>query len=451
MVRFQNPVVKYHLVHLGCRVNAAEMETLSRDLDAGGWVASTLHEADVAVVNTCTVTRRADSKSLYAIRRAASRARHVFVTGCFSELERSAALAIPGVTAVIPQSDKGNAAGLIRAALGAHVPIATVGDSMDERSVDDSASDATPQSDDFAEGARDEDFRSHARAILKVQDGCNAFCAYCRIPHARGLPRSIPSGEIIARVHELSASGAPECVLTGINLGLWREDGKRLCDLLGWILEAAGPMYVRLSSLEPRSFEMGVAKHYGHPRLVPHLHFPLQGGCDGLLTRMNRRYDTATYRGYLRGLKEIKPDLSISTDVICGFPGETEAEFEDSLEFYASCGFSKVHVFPFSARPLTAAERMPGQVAGATIHARCERLKASAAVWEATYRKSISPIAQRFVLETEPKGGFAEGTTDRYQKGRIPVPPASRLRRGASVMVRVPAEGDLFENLTKDA
>ncbi|MBN8217865.1 MAG: MiaB/RimO family radical SAM methylthiotransferase [Spirochaetes bacterium] len=430
----------FHLVHLGCKVNAAEMETLSRDLLRCGWAAGPLEGADVAVVNTCTVTQRADSKSLYAIRRTAARAKRVFVTGCFSELEREAALSIPGVAAIIPQSEKANAAALIRASFGA---VEKVHDYPGDEALHEPS--PHPWDREATEGS------SHARVILKIQDGCNAFCAYCRIPHARGLPKSVPSRDLLSRVRELSGSGVTECVLTGINLGLWRENGSGLEDLLGWILEASGPMYIRLSSLEPRSFEKSVSRHFDHPRLVPHLHFPLQGGSDSLLARMNRRYTTAAYRDFLAAMRERKPDLSVSTDVIVGFPGETEAEFEESLAFYAACGFSKVHVFPFSPRPKTAAQAMPGRLDAKLLTARGDRLKAAAARWEEAYLRSTVGQVQRFVLETEPIGGFAEGTTDRYLKGRIPVASAGGLKRGDSAWVRVPAEGDLFEPVTKGA
>lgn len=331
---------------LGCKVNRTESEALAESLLTRG-VALDGEEAgaDLVVVNTCTVTGEADAKARKAIRHALSVCEGtVVVTGCLAALDAGGLRGLSPRVVVEPDKSR-----LADAVCG------LVGNAVGE-----------PQACPVRSGPA---FRT--RPMVKVQDGCDRRCAYCIVPDARGLPRSVPAPEVVGRVRALAAAGAPEVVLTGINLGGY-ADGGQAPDLAALIalVAACGVGRIRVSSIEPLDLSPRLLETLAStPQVVPHLHVPLQSGCDATLHAMGRGYDAATYAGTLRLARAALPRLSVTTDVIVGFPGETDADFASSLDFVEACGFSKLHVFRYSRRAGTPAaarvDQVPSQVTGA--------------------------------------------------------------------------------------
>lgn len=442
---------KFTLVNLGCKVNAVEIEQISEQLVREGFSPGSEAEAEVALVNTCTVTARADQKSLYTMRRLSRlpKLKYLFVTGCYSELERDLDKKISAITKVIPQNKKSEAAEIIRQ---------TVEASNEAESEENLGPDALfrhhilyKDSKNSPAGLANEQtvFFDHARAFVKVQDGCNNFCTFCRIPFARGAPVSRSLEDILAQIRELGAKGFSEVVLTGINMGVYRHQGIGFAELFKKILENAGAVMIRVSSVEPQSLEDAFVEALSHPNATPHIHLPLQGGTDSLLERMNRLYSTEEFLSLVRRIQTAKPDFAISTDVISGFPGETEAEHAESLRFAEACGFMKIHVFPYSRRPLSKAYDFPDQVDEKTRKRRVGEWKALSDRLHASYASHMEGKTQRLVLETllEDDGHQTfEGTSDYYLKGKVRIPKNMNFKRGQQVAVRLAdAESLRFE------
>ncbi len=334
--------VKYFLRTFGCRVNQAETEDLRARLDAaGGSAVPDLAEADLCVVNTCTVTRDADREVLKFLRRAGRenpRAR-LLVTGCLAERpSEHIRRAAPQAQIV---SDKGT------------LP-QTLGLSSTQPSV------AAPD---------------RARALLKVQDGCDGACAYCVVPQVRPHLQSLDPETAEARVRGLVVAGVPEIVLCGIRLGRYRHADVGLFGLLSRILLIPGAFRLRLSSLEIHEADDALAGLIADSsgRLCPHLHLPLQSGCDATLRRMNRPYSAADFTRRITALRQQVPGLAFFTDIITGFPGETEAEFRESFSFVRGLGLHGLHVFRYSAREGTPAASLPDQVPAGVARERLER------------------------------------------------------------------------------
>lgn len=436
---------KFTLVNLGCKVNAVEIEQISEQLVREGFSPGEESDAEVALVNTCTVTARADQKSLYTMRRLSRlpKLKYLFVTGCYSELERDLDKKISAITKVIPQNKKNEAARIIRE---------TVEDSLESESSQNLGPDALfrhhilyKDSKNSEAGLANEQtvFFDHARAFVKVQDGCNNFCTFCRIPFARGAPVSRALEDILAQIRELNEKGFSEAVLTGINMGVYRHQGIGFAELFRKILENAGQMMIRVSSVEPQSLEAAFVDALSHPNATPHIHLPLQGGTDSLLERMNRLYSTKEFLALVEKIKAAKPDFAISTDLISGFPGETEEEHLESLRFAEVCGFMKIHVFPYSRRPLSKAYDFPDQVEEKTRKRRVAEWKALSDRLHASYAASMEGKTQNFILETAlDEGGEEqtfEGTSDYYLKGRLTLPRRLNFQRGQKVAARLTA------------
>jgi len=364
--RYPHPRVA--LTTLGCRVNHSETEAIARRFVAAGyqWVAWD-EPADVYVINTCTVTHVADRKSRGLIHQASRRnpGALVVVTGCYATRETAALAAIPGVDLVLPNGDKDRLVELVVKDKGGRM--------REGREAVVHPPSLTPHP------------FMHTRAFLKVQDGCDAFCTYCIVPSVRGAPRSLPVLEVIAQVNALVAAGYREVVLVGIHLAAYgqRDEGRSrqeetqgsksgdLGDLIRAVLEQTRLARLRLSSVEPEDFRPEwLAPAATNPRLCPHLHLPLQSGCDRTLRRMGRRYTVSQYAAILAAVRDQVPDLAVTTDLIVGFPGETDADFAESLAQAGQFGFARMHVFPFSPRPGTPAARLPDRVPPATIQAR---------------------------------------------------------------------------------
>jgi threonylcarbamoyladenosine tRNA methylthiotransferase MtaB len=276
---------------------------------------------------------------------------------------------------------------------------------------------------------------------LKIQDGCDAFCTYCIVPYARGVPRAVPLGEVVAEAERLAASGVAEVVLTGINIGRYDDGGTRLADVLSAVA-ATGIPRVRLSSIEPREVnETLLATAAETASFCRHLHIPLQSGSDSVLRRMGRPYTTAEYLGVLDRVRAALPGVAVSTDVIAGFPGEDEREHEESLAMVLGAGFSRLHVFRYSARAGTPAAVMPGQVAPAGRARRAAELReAGARLMHETALswagREAEMLVERVRAEGEARARVVEGTTREYLRVQAAHPAASA---GDLVTVRLQA------------
>jgi len=349
------------LTTLGCRVNQSETETLARQFTATGCqVVPFDAPADVYVVNTCTVTQVGDRKSRQLLRRAARRNPQALVVaaGCYATVDPATLQAMPEVGLVVPNAAKSRLPELVLAHLNQTRQVRAV----------DVPSPLAPAC------------FHRTRALVKVQDGCAEGCAYCIVPRARGAPRSRPLSEVLAEVQARVAEGHQEVVLTGIHLGQYGldlgPDSPTLADLIRAILGGTNVPRLRLSSIEPPDFQPTLLELWQNPRLCRHLALPLQSGCDRTLARMGRRYTSADYARLLKQLRAAVPQIAITTDVIVGFPGETDADHAASLDFAREMAFARIHVFPYSRRQGTPAATMSDQVDPALKQARASDFRA---------------------------------------------------------------------------
>ena len=337
--------MKVYFETTGCRLNQSEIESLAAQFQqAGHVVADGADEADLCVVNTCAVTTEAARASRALIRRLnrANPDARIVATGCYAHLSPGTVGTLPGVTQVINNLEKDRLVPLVL---------------EDEHG---EIFDREPLAREWGAGAL-----GRTRAFVKVQDGCDNRCTFCVTTIARGPGRSRAREEIVREIEALTAAGYQEAVLTGVHLGSYGHDlGERdgLYSLVQEILRRTAIPRLRLSSLEPWDLSPRFFDLWADPRLCRHLHLPLQSGCDTTLKRMARRTTRASFRALVASARDQIPDLAISTDVIVGFPGETDDEFDASLEFTREMAFSKLHVFRYSRRPGTAAARMPGHV-----------------------------------------------------------------------------------------
>jgi len=336
--------MRVSLQALGCRLNEAELETWARQFQQRGHqVTPDTAGADLVVVNTCAVTQEAVRKSRKLLRRAqrANPRAMLVVSGCFATLETQALLEEGGIDLVIPNQDKDRLVEIAAAELDLPAMPITAMDL-----------EANPL---FVRGRQ--------RAFLKVQDGCRYRCAFCIVTLARGEERSRPIPEVVAEIERAAAEGVQEVVLTGVHLGGWGSDlGQGLDDLMAGILAATSIPRLRLGSLEPWELPDRLWDLFAHPRLMPHLHLPLQSGSDGVLRRMARRCRTAEFAQLAAAARSRVPGINLTTDIIVGFPGETTAEWRETLDFVTAIGFGQIHIFAYSPRPGTKAAGLPDQV-----------------------------------------------------------------------------------------
>jgi len=350
---------------LGCKINQFESAAMTQALEQDGYSMVPFSEtADIYVINSCTVTAKTDAESRRLIRRATrlNPDARVVVTGCYAQMAGEELLKLPGVNLILGNSEKRDIVGFLRG-LGDE-PKAVVTDISQERS-----GGTTPL----------ESFAEHTRAFLQVQNGCDARCAYCIVPFARGASRSVAPEEALDGMASFAAKGFKEIVLTGIHLGGYGLDLTPPTDLLGLLMQAEERALVtrlRIGSVEPTEVSQELVRFMAaSPMVCPHLHLPLQSGSDGVLSRMNRGYGTALFRGVVDSLVRAMPDVCIGTDVIAGFPGETDEEFDETYRFIESLPLAYLHVFPFSQRPGTPAATMAAQLHPRTIKERAEALR----------------------------------------------------------------------------
>ena len=393
--------MRYAIYTLGCKVNQYETQALETELLRRGHTLVPFgDEADAYIINTCTVTAVSDRKSRNAIRRAKKRnpAAVVAVCGCYAQTAPEDVAAL-GVDLVSGTGDRlgflnevERLSGLARAEAEL-APEMLVDNIMTHRSFEQ-----------LPAGG----LEGRTRAMLKVEDGCVNFCTYCIIPYARGPVRSLPLPAAVAQAEKLARDGYREIVLTGIEISSWGHefrDGTGLIDLVEGVCRAAPELRVRLGSLEPRTITEDFCRRAAAlPNLCPHFHLSMQSGCDGVLKRMNRKYDTARYYESVTLLRGFFDRPAITTDLIVGFPGETEEEFTATLEFVEKCAFSAMHIFPYSRRTGTPAAKMADQVPNAVKEERAARAGALAARLKAAYLEQWVGASLPVLFEEEKEG-----------------------------------------------
>lgn len=400
---------------LGCKVNQYETQGLKENFKSLGYeiADSAEEEADVYVVNTCTVTGLSDRKSRQYIRRMKKKNPDAItaVIGCYAQISPDEVAAVEGVDIVAGTNEKGKLPQLIEQYRREHRQI---------RSVQDYE----------ALGEAYEDMgiitsmESRTRAFLKVQEGCNRFCSYCVIPYARGTVRSRPKEEVLKEAKALLDSGFKELVLTGINTALYgaepdfpkEESGLTGVEILiDAISRLPGDFRIRLSSLEPTVVNVDYVKRLlKYDRLCHHLHLSAQSGSDHVLSAMNRRYDRAEYLEIVRALQEADPGYGISTDLIAGFPGETEADHGDSLSLIEETGFCKVHAFTYSRRPGTKAAEMKGHLAPQVKKRRTQQLIEAGEAAAERFARSCIGQRRRVLFEERSDDGLWRGHADNF-------------------------------------
>lgn len=387
---------------LGCKVNRVESDTVARELLAMGGRLVDESEADVVVVNTCTVTGEADAKARKAVRRALRSPSRplVVVTGCLAALDAEGLRALD--SRVIVDAEKDALAARVAELVGARG--APHGSPVSAR--------MPSPTDRAAEGFR-------TRAMVKVQDGCDTRCTYCIVPDARGLPRSVPAAQVLAECEQLVSAGACEIVLTGINLGNFESDGLDLPGLTAQVAQT-GVARLRISSVEPLSCTHELAAvMQQHSNVVRHLHLPLQSGSDPVLAAMGRGYTTEKFEADVQRLRAVVPDIALTTDVIAGFPGETDADHEATIALCERVGFSRLHVFRYSPRAGTPAAGRADQVPTEVTARRAEELRRlDAALRERFLESRLGSEVEILVERIE--GDVAEGTTREYLRVRVP-------------------------------
>ena len=359
--------MKAALHNLGCKVNAYETEAMQQILEEAGYEIVPFSEyAEVYVINTCSVTNMADRKSRQMLHRAKKQNPDAIVVGagCYVQTKEAQALVDESIDIVIGNNKKHELVPLLREYEASHRKMACVADINHEKQAYEELS--------LSRTAE------HTRAFIKVQDGCNQFCTYCIIPFARGRVRSRELPDVLQEIRTLAKSGYREVVLTGIHLSSYGVDnGESLLHLIEAVHELDGIARIRLGSLEPRIVTDAFAKRLSElPKICPHFHLSLQSGCDTVLSRMNRRYDTAEYEVGCALLRRYFEHPAITTDVIVGFPGETDEEFETTERYLERIHFYEMHIFQYSRREGTKAAAMPDQVPEAVKKERSEKLLA---------------------------------------------------------------------------
>lgn len=427
---------------LGCKVNQGETEWMRGAFMARGYeVVSFEAAADVYVLNTCSVTHLGEKKSRQLIRRAVRTNPEavVAVTGCYAQVATAEVAAIPGVDVVVGTQDRQRIVELVEQAAQGGEPLQAVGDVM--------AADVFEDVPLFAETS------GRTRAFLKIQEGCENYCTYCIIPYARGRLRSRPLASVRREAAKLIRQGFAEIVLTGIHLGAYGREGRdpacTLAAAVREILALSGLGRLRLSSLESIEVEEELLQLMRQDeRLCPHLHLPLQGGDNRILRAMNRHYTTEQYEAQAAHIRQLLPDVALSTDVIVGFPGETEEMFAHTLQTVERLGFSKVHVFPYSRRAGTPAAGLPGQVPEAEKKERVHRLQEVAARGARSFQESFRGRTMAVLFEHPGADGLATGLTGNYLRVKLPVcvDLAGQMRR---VVLLEPEEDFLWGQLAE--
>ncbi len=396
---------------LGCKANQFDSEMMQASLGMDGFeIIPFPQRADIYIVNTCTVTHRADYQSRQLIRRARrlNPSSLIVVTGCYAQAYPEEVQGIDGVGMVLGNAGKASIADLLRNSPGCPYPMLNVDDIEKEREVGEADIDRSSR---------------RTRALLKIQDGCNSSCAYCIIPRARGKGRSLDPLRVIHHLQTLQKRGFKEVVMTGIHLGIYGADlspPTSLAELCTMMEGIPAPQRIRLSSIEPDDFSPELMQAIIHsPRVCPHLHIPLQSGDDDILQRMHRNYDGTYFADLVQTLIHRIPDLNIGVDVIVGFPGEGEEQFRKTYELLEKSDIGYLHVFPFSKRRGTEAYGFHNQVDPRAKKQRCEALRALGRRKRAAFQGRF--LGRELKVLIEGKRDKLTGRLKGYSRNYIPV------------------------------
>lgn len=390
--------MKVNIYTLGCKVNFYESNLMKEKLIDAGYTYTDMDDSDIVIINTCSVTNTADNKSLKAARHAAGLGKNVIVVGCSSQNKEEAYEKIDGVNVILGNKGKSDIVSYIQKYFDKNERIIGVSDiqkvSFEEMKVNNF---------------------DKTRAFVKIQDGCNNYCSYCIIPYLRGDVRSKKSDDVINEVKSLIESGHKEIVLTGIHTGHYGSDiNESFAGLLKKLVKIDGLLRLRISSVEITELNdefLDVLKN--SQVLVDHIHIPLQSGSNTVLKRMNRKYDKDYFINKIDTIRSIRPDISITTDLIVGFPGETEDEFNETIDTLNKIKFSKIHVFPYSRRKGTPADLMDNQIDEKVKKERVSKIINLSKELEQDYFSKFIGKELVFIPEVY-KNGYLIGHTGNY-------------------------------------
>lgn len=393
---------------LGCKTNQSEMEELREWLTARGYgIVDAPDPAHLYVINTCTVTQRADGKSRHLIRlvHGANPAAPILVTGCYAQRARGEIRLLAGVESVVGVSEKGALGELVQGLMSR------------QREQDTELRLLSPSG------------SGRTRALVKIQDGCNCFCSFCIVPFVRGRPHSLPSTEVVRKIRAKVDDGYQEIVLTGTNIGSYGDGGPESGDqgrtratslprLVEQVTMETNPRRLRLSSIHPKDISEAFLRLWEDSRLCRHFHLALQSGCERTLQRMNRGYGPGEFARAVELIRSRFSEAAITTDVMVGFPGEDDVEFEESCLFCREMGFSRIHVFQFSPRPGTVAARMPRPVEAMVKQERARRLRKVGQESAQAFRRRFIGRRMSVLYEAQGEDGCWEGITNNYIRVR---------------------------------
>lgn len=400
--------MKVSIKTLGCKVNTYESEFMSYLFRNNGYVVTEDDDADIFVVNTCTVTNTSDSKSRKVIRsiRKNNKNAIIIVTGCYTQKLTEQELKAIDANIILGNKDKSKI-------------IDHLNKYLETKNKEVYISDLTNE--DFEDMCLDE-FKGQTRGFIKVEDGCNNFCSYCIIPYVRGRVRSKNKETVIKEINSLVDNECKEVVLTGIHTGQYNDNGINLFNLMSSIINETNLYRLRLSSIEIVELNDDILSLFkNNNRISNHFHIPLQAGSDRILKSMNRRYDTNYFMGRVNAIRKCNPNVSLTTDVIVGFPGETDEEFNETYEFCKKVNFSKIHVFPYSDREGTVASKMENHVKDSVKKERVKRLLELSNELEIKYNKSMLGNIEEIITE-EYKNGYTIGHTSNFIRVLVNIP-----------------------------
>ena len=391
-------------LHYGCKVNQYETNAIAQKFIEKGYTKVEFDEkADIYIINTCTVTSMADKKSRQIIRQAKTHNKNAIVvaTGCYAQVSKAELEKIEELDIIVGNTEKNNIVKIVEEYSNSKEE--EVGKIEEEKEFQDFGTVT---------------YTEKTRAVIKVQDGCNNFCSYCIIPYAKGRVRSRKPESVIKEVKEIVKEGIKEVVITGIHVASYGkdfEDGTRLIDLLEQINKIVGLKRIRLGSLEPNLITPEFVERLGNvDKICDHFHLSLQSGCDETLKRMNRKYTTQEFENGVKLLRKKFPEVALTTDIIVGFPGETEEEFNTTYKFLSKIKFSKMHVFKYSQRKGTVAAKMKNQVNPQIKEERSNKLIELSNKNEIEFLDNNLGKELEVLFETKTQNGYTEGHTTNY-------------------------------------
>lgn len=383
---------------LGCRLNQFETDAIMSDFYKSGYdIVDFQDQADIYIVNTCTVTNQGDHKSKLAINQALNHKQGALmvVTGCMAESQKEYLEQRGDIQYIVDNKSKISILPLVESHFSGEIldinllPKDVFGFSFAEKSF-------------------------HTRSMIKIQDGCDNFCTFCIVPSVRGRALSRKDSEILDNIHKVLDLGYKEIVLTGVNISRYDYNGLNFTKLLGKILAIQGDFRVRISSIEPEGFDKPLFDLFGHEKLCPHLHICLQSGSDPVLLKMRRMYSVSQYMHIVEQIKKMYPGFNFTTDIMVGFPGETETDFSNTCNVIREVGFSHIHTFKYSVRKGTRAERMPDQIPEKIKQQRSITVRDLAQQNKQQYRKQFIGRNERVLIEKVSRSGIAKGYGEHY-------------------------------------